>query len=42
MVKRVSGVDFEVRLSPRRDGDPAAIIPKAHGIRGASRLDAVT
>lgn len=25
-VKRVSGVDFEVRLSPRRPGDPAAIV----------------
>jgi UDP-glucose 4-epimerase len=33
VVKRVSGVDFEVRLSPRRDGDPAAIVAKADRIR---------
>ncbi|SDR46988.1 UDP-glucose 4-epimerase [Rhizobiales bacterium GAS113] len=33
VVKRVSGVDFEVRLSPRRPGDPAAIIAKADRIR---------
>jgi UDP-glucose 4-epimerase len=33
IVKRVSGVDFEVRLSPRRAGDPAAIVAKADRIR---------
>jgi UDP-glucose 4-epimerase len=33
VVKRVSGVDFEVRLSPRRAGDPAAIVAKADRIR---------
>jgi UDP-glucose 4-epimerase len=33
VVKRVSGVDFEVRLSPRRLGDPAAVIAKADRIR---------
>jgi UDP-glucose 4-epimerase len=33
VVKRISGVDFEVRLSPRREGDPAAIIAKADRIR---------
>jgi UDP-glucose 4-epimerase len=33
VVKRVSKVDFEVRLSPRRAGDPAAIIAKADRIR---------
>jgi UDP-glucose 4-epimerase len=33
VVKRVSKVDFEVRLSPRRAGDPAAIIAKAERIR---------
>ena len=33
VVKRVSGVEFEVRLSPRRAGDPAAIIAKAGRIR---------
>ncbi len=32
-MKRVSGVDFEVRLSPRRAGDPAALIAKADKIR---------
>lgn len=26
IVKKVSGVDFEVRLSPRRAGDPAALV----------------
>ncbi|MFI5015190.1 MAG: UDP-glucose 4-epimerase GalE [Hyphomicrobiales bacterium] len=35
VVKRVSGVDFEVMLSPRRAGDPAAIIAKADRIRAA-------
>ncbi|MBV9569371.1 MAG: UDP-glucose 4-epimerase GalE [Hyphomicrobiales bacterium] len=33
MVKHVSGVDFEVRLAPRRAGDPAAIIAKTGRIR---------
>jgi UDP-glucose 4-epimerase len=33
MVKKVSGVDFETRLSPRRPGDPAAIIAGAARIR---------
>jgi UDP-glucose 4-epimerase len=32
-VKRVSGVDFPVKLSPRRPGDPAAIIARADRIR---------
>ncbi|GJE15537.1 UDP-glucose 4-epimerase GalE [Methylobacterium marchantiae] len=33
VVKRVSGRDFEVRLSPRRAGDPAQIVAKADRIR---------
>jgi UDP-glucose 4-epimerase len=33
VVKRVSGVDFEVRLGPRRAGDPAALVAKADRIR---------
>src|SRR4051812_35286205 len=33
VVKRVSGRDFEVRLSPRRPGDPAAIVARADRIR---------
>lgn len=33
VVKRVSGKDFEVRLSPRRAGDPARIVAKADCIR---------
>ncbi|MRI57583.1 UDP-glucose 4-epimerase GalE [Methylobacterium sp. DB1607] len=33
VVKRVSGRDFEVRLSPRRPGDPAQIIAGAERIR---------
>jgi len=33
VVKRVSGRDFEVRLSPRRPGDPAQIIAAADRIR---------
>ena len=33
VVKRVSGRDFEVRLSPRRPGDPAQIIAEARRIR---------
>lgn len=34
-VKRVSGVNFEVRLSPRRAGDPAAIVASSQKIRDA-------
>jgi UDP-glucose 4-epimerase len=34
-VKRVSGVDFKVQLSPRRPGDPAAIVAASGKIRGA-------
>jgi UDP-glucose 4-epimerase len=33
-VKRVSGVDFEVRLAPRRAGDPAAIVASNERARG--------
>ena len=33
VMKRVSGVDFPVTLSPRRPGDPAAIVAKADRIR---------
>ena len=33
VMKRVSGVDFPVKLSPRRAGDPAAIVAKADRIR---------
>jgi UDP-glucose 4-epimerase len=32
-VKRVSGADFEVRLGPRRPGDPAAIVAASDKIR---------
>jgi UDP-glucose 4-epimerase len=32
-VKRVSGVDFDVRMAPRRPGDPAAIVAKSGKIR---------
>jgi UDP-glucose 4-epimerase len=32
-VKRVSGKDFPVELSPRRPGDPAAIVARADAIR---------
>jgi UDP-glucose 4-epimerase len=32
-VKRVSGVDFDVRLVPRRPGDPAAIVAGSQKIR---------
>lgn len=32
-VKRVSGVDFNVRMAPRRPGDPAAIVAKSERIR---------
>ncbi len=33
VVKKVSGVDFPVRISPRRDGDPASLVAKADRIR---------
>lgn len=33
MVKKVSGVDFEVRLSPRRPGDPAQLVAAVDRIR---------
>ena len=33
-VKRASGVDFDVRLVPRRPGDPAAIVAASAKIRG--------
>ncbi|PPD14861.1 MAG: UDP-glucose 4-epimerase GalE [Methylobacterium sp.] len=33
VVKKVTGVDFPVRLGPRRPGDPATIIAKADRIR---------
>jgi UDP-glucose 4-epimerase len=33
VMKRVSGVDFPVKLSPRRPGDPAAIVASADRIR---------
>lgn len=33
MVRRVSGVDFEVREGPRRAGDPASVVAKADKIR---------
>lgn len=33
VMKRVSGVDFPVTLSPRRPGDPAAIVARAERIR---------
>ena len=32
-VKRISGVDFKVLLSPRRAGDPAAIVAASSKIR---------
>jgi UDP-glucose 4-epimerase len=32
-VKRASGVDFEVRMAPRRAGDPAAIVAASDKIR---------
>jgi UDP-glucose 4-epimerase len=34
-VKRVSGRDFDVRRSPRRPGDPAAIVADSAKIRGS-------
>jgi UDP-glucose 4-epimerase len=33
VVKKVSGVDFPVTISPRRPGDPAAIVARADRIR---------
>ena len=33
VVKRISGCDFEVRLCPRRAGDPAQIVAGAERIR---------
>jgi UDP-glucose 4-epimerase len=33
VVKQVSGVDFEVRLAPRRPGDPAALVAQVDRIR---------
>jgi UDP-glucose 4-epimerase len=35
VVKRVSGVDFPVALSPRRAGDPAAIVARADRVKAA-------
>jgi UDP-glucose 4-epimerase len=35
VVKRISGVDFEVRQEPRRAGDPAALVAQVDRIRGA-------
>ena len=32
-MKRVSGVDFEVRLKPRRPGDPATLVARVDRIR---------
>ncbi|MCB8822419.1 UDP-glucose 4-epimerase GalE [Microvirga rosea] len=34
VVKSVSGVDFEVRYSPRREGDPDTLVAKVDRIRG--------
>lgn len=33
VVKKVSGVDFEVRYSPRRPGDPARLVAKVNRVR---------
>jgi UDP-glucose 4-epimerase len=33
VVRKMSGTDFEVRLSPRRAGDPAALVAKVDRIR---------
>jgi UDP-glucose 4-epimerase len=33
VVKKVSGVDFPVKLSGRRAGDPASLVAKADRIR---------
>ena len=35
VVKRVSGVDFKVVLSPRRPGDPAVLVARAERARSA-------
>ena len=32
-VKRVTGHDFDVRIAPRRHGDPAALVAGAHRVR---------
>ena len=37
VVKRVSGVDFKVVVSPRRPGDPAALVARAE--RAKTALD---
>jgi UDP-glucose 4-epimerase len=34
VVKRVSGVDFEVRHRPRRPGDPASLVARVDRLRG--------
>jgi UDP-glucose 4-epimerase len=34
VVKRVSGVDFEVRYGPRRGGDPATLVAQVDRIKG--------
>jgi UDP-glucose 4-epimerase len=33
VVKRVSGVDFKIVMSPRRAGDPAALVARAEKAR---------
>lgn len=33
MVRKVSGVDFEVREAPRRPGDPASVVARADRVR---------
>ena len=40
VVKRVSGVDFKVVLSPRRPGDPATIVARADRAQKRARLGA--
>ena len=37
VVKRVSGVDFRVVMSPRRPGDPAALVARADRAKARSR-----
>ena len=34
VVKKVSGVDFEVRFGPRRSGDPASLVAGIDRLRG--------
>ena len=36
-VKRVSGVDFEVEIAPRREGDPAQIVADSQRARASLR-----